>query len=198
MRGTIQGVPYDIQNVYQKVRIGGTEEAIQRNLAERATVCKQLEKCVLGLPYRDVLLLAGDLNTALPKTAGLTGNSVDGAQSGNAYMTEAVEKADLLARAGLVACNTFGKRCSTFMHSAVMCLRDVERLMPRHGGHARPKHRWQDGGNSHKWRLTLPHDKVIFEARKVAREQSRIEEEEEATTTGQVPAAAATVVSTYS
>ena len=59
VRGTFEGTPFDILNVYQKVRIAGSDEAIQKNLSERATVWRQLEKCLGSLPFRDVILVAG-------------------------------------------------------------------------------------------------------------------------------------------
>ena len=117
VRGTIEGTPCDILNVYQKVRTGGSDEATQKTLAERATVWRQLEKCLSGLPHRDVVIVAGDLNTALPRTAGLTGNSVGAEQGSRAYIKEAAEAADMLLREGLVACNTYCKRRPTYVHA---------------------------------------------------------------------------------
>ena len=117
VRGTIAGTPFDVLSVYQKVRIAGSDEATQKNLAERATVWRQLDKCLGSLPYRDVVIVAGDLNTVLPRTPGLTGSSVGMEQGTSAYSVEAAAAADMLMRAGLVACNTYGKRKNTFVHS---------------------------------------------------------------------------------
>ena len=86
-------------------------------MTERAKVWKQLEQWVGGIPYRDAILIAGDLNTSLPRTAGLTGNSAEQQGTPSAYAAEAAATADMLARLGLVACNTFGKRRCTFVHS---------------------------------------------------------------------------------
>ena len=117
VRGTIAGTPFDVLSVYQKVRIAGSDEAIQKNLAERATVWRQLDRCLDSLPYRDIVIVAGDLTTVLPRTTGLTGSSVGTEQGTSAYYAEAAAAADMLLRAGLVACNTYGKRKHTFVHS---------------------------------------------------------------------------------
>ena len=118
VRGTLEGTPCDILNVYQKVRVAGSDEEVQRNLAERAMVWRQLFRCLGGLPYRNLVLVAGDLNTVLPRAAGLTGNSAAEDQGGRAYKAKAAETADALLRAGLVACNTYGKRRATYVHAA--------------------------------------------------------------------------------
>ena len=117
VRGTIAGAPCDILNVYQKVRTAGSDEETQRTLAERATVWRQLQKCVRGLPYRDVIILAGDLNTILPRTSGLTGNSVGTENGRSRYVKEAAEAADMLLREGLVACNTYSECKPTYVHA---------------------------------------------------------------------------------
>ena len=117
VRGTLDGTPCDILNVYQKARVAGADEAVQKNLAERALVWRQLSRCLGGLPYRNLVLVAGDLNTVLPRTAGLTGNSAAEDQGGRAYKAEAAETADALLRAGLVACNTYGRRRATYVHA---------------------------------------------------------------------------------
>ena len=117
IRCDMLGTPFDILNVHQKVRIAGSDAEIQKNLAERAAVWKQLERCLAGLPYRDVALVAGDLNTVLPRITGLTGCSVGAEQVAGAYTKEAEATADMLLRAGLVACNTYGKRRHTYVHA---------------------------------------------------------------------------------
>ena len=82
VRGTLHGTPCDILNIYQKVRTAGSDEEIQLNLAERAKVWKKMAQCLGGLLYRNLVLMAGDLSTALPRTAGLTGNSAAKDQAG--------------------------------------------------------------------------------------------------------------------
>ena len=129
IRCELKGMPIDVLNVYQKVRVAGSEEVTQKNIAERAYVWAQLDKWCKSVPLRNVVLVAGDFNTAFPP--GFTGNSVDGGKAHRAYVAEAAEQADILARAGLVACNTFGRRLCTFLRPQGESL--IDYVMTRRG-----------------------------------------------------------------
>ena len=100
IRCELKGMPIDVLNVYQKVRVAGSEEVIQKNIAERASVWKQLDKWCKSLPLRNVVLVAGDFNAAFPRTPGLTGNSVDGGMAHRAYVAEAAEQAKQFGSSG--------------------------------------------------------------------------------------------------
>ena len=155
VRCAFEGATYDVLNVYQKVRTAGSEQDAQRCLQERAKVWRKLDQWVGGIPYRDAILIAGDFNTSLPRKAGLTGNSADQQGAPSAYAAEAHAVADMLARQGLVACNTFGKRQGTFVHSKGESL--IDYAMTRRGTadaearRARPADTplasWRNGGH---------------------------------------------------
>ena len=66
IRCDLQGTPIDILNVYQKVRVAGSEEMVQKNIGERAHVWAQLDKWSRSVPRRNVVLVAGDFKHEFP------------------------------------------------------------------------------------------------------------------------------------
>ena len=92
----------DIVNVYQKVWSHGDVSSL---LAQRMVVWTALAKCLDGLPARNQVILAGDMNTQLPQRTKVTGSAVPN----RAYRDnrDEHELLDVLRVKNMVAVNTF-------------------------------------------------------------------------------------------
>ena len=92
----------DIVNVYQKVWSHGDVSSL---MSQRLTVWTALTKCLDGLPARNQVIVAGDMNTQLPQHTKVTGPAVPK----RAYRDsrDEHELLDIMRVKNMVAINTF-------------------------------------------------------------------------------------------
>ena len=111
VRFPLSGVYLDVLNLYQHTWSGDNSRGV---LEQRSRVWNSLSSCLQGLPRRNILLLAGDVNTSLLHEPGVAGG---GCLRHDNPPSDSHLLAELSSQQGLCAVNTWCCRKSVDMHT---------------------------------------------------------------------------------